>query len=155
MGNIHLLNLTAHSKDVRRSSSGWSRNERLHRLTELQQADEWVQLEVPSAQRLKMCSFAAKIQQIIKEYYERIKKLEWVKYDLEYEVNKKDFEVSSLQNEFENKNLEQNISRQKIRGKNLKIQKLRVNPRKKIPKINLRTKIWNKNFDTKISSKKI
>jgi len=34
------------------------------------------------------------MQTIIKEYYERIKNLENAKWDLEYEVNKKDYEVS-------------------------------------------------------------
>ena len=38
----------------------------------------------------------AQLHAIVKEYYERIKKLESQKWDLEYEVNKKDFEVREL-----------------------------------------------------------
>lgn len=38
----------------------------------------------------------AKMQTIIKEYYERIKNLENAKWDLEYEVNKKDYEVQEM-----------------------------------------------------------
>lgn len=38
----------------------------------------------------------AKLQAIVKEYHERIKKLESLKYDIDYEVTKKDMEVREL-----------------------------------------------------------
>ncbi|XP_074598675.1 troponin I 4-like isoform X2 [Brevipalpus obovatus] len=38
----------------------------------------------------------AKLTQIVKEYYDRIQRLEDEKYDLEFDVNKKEFEVREL-----------------------------------------------------------
>jgi len=38
----------------------------------------------------------AKLQQILKDYYDRMLRLENEKYDLEYDVHKKDFEVRDL-----------------------------------------------------------
>ena len=47
-------------------------------------------------QELLICykTILAQLKQICKEYHERISKLEYLKYDLEYEVRQKDFVVS-------------------------------------------------------------